>query len=105
MATKKSSKKLSKKSSKKSSGNKLKPNLYNDLHPNQSLKGTGYKNVFVAKKTIDLIKKRSLKYQFNVINTMYNRAKFHPYQTTEMKDAMKVFKKWLDKYSINKKTK
>ena len=30
---------------------------------------------------------------------MYNRAKYHPHQTTAMKDAMRVFKKWLDKYS------
>ena len=26
---------------------------------------------------------------------MYNRAKYHPYQTKNMKEAMKVFKKWL----------
>ena len=26
---------------------------------------------------------------------MYNRAKYHPYQTEDMKKAMKVFEKWL----------
>jgi hypothetical protein len=28
---------------------------------------------------------------------MFNRAKYHPHQTQGMKDAMKVFKNWLDK--------
>lgn len=36
-------------------------------------------------------------YQKQVVNTMYNRAKYHPHQTDGMKEAMKVFKKWLDK--------
>jgi hypothetical protein len=30
---------------------------------------------------------------------MYNRAKYHPHQTKEMREAMKVFKKWLEKNS------
>ena len=30
-----------------------------------------------------------------VVNTMYNRAKFHANQTSDMREAMKVFKKWL----------
>ena len=30
---------------------------------------------------------------------MYYRAMYHPYQTKDMKDAMKVFKKWLTKFS------
>lgn len=78
--------------------------LYSDDHPNISLKGTGFKNATIANNTIKLIKKRSLKYQFDVINTMYNRAKYHPNQTNEMKDAMKIFKTWLLDYK-NKKTK
>ena len=28
---------------------------------------------------------------------MYNRAKYHPYQTKSMREAMKVFEKWLKK--------
>lgn len=81
-----------------------KSKLYSDDHPNISLKGTGFKNATIANNTIKLIKNRSLKYQFDVINTMYNRAKYHPNQTIEMKDAMKIFKKWLLDYK-NKKTK
>ena len=33
---------------------------------------------------------------------MYNRAKFHPHQTQEMTDAMKIFKKWLLNYKKKK---
>jgi hypothetical protein len=36
-----------------------------------------------------------------VVNTMYNRAKYHANQTDGMRDAMKIFKKWLN----NKKSK
>jgi hypothetical protein len=74
-----------------------KPQLYNDLHPKKSLKGTGFKDLKTAIRTIKLVSKRSLKYQFDVINTMYNRAKYHPHKTKQMGEAMKVFKKWLNK--------
>ena len=77
---------------------KKKPDLYNDLHPEKSLKNTGFKNIDIALKTINLVSKRSLKYQFDVINTMYNRAKYHPNKTKHMEEAMKIFKKWLSKY-------
>lgn len=76
--------------------------LYADYHPEKSLKNTGFKDKKTAIKTVDLVKKRSLKYQYDVINTMYNRAKYHPHKTEEMEEAMKVFKIWLSKY---KKTK
>jgi hypothetical protein len=76
--------------------------LYEDNHPNQSLKGTGYKNKIKAINTINLVKKRSLKYQFDVINTMYYRAKHHANQTKDMKEAMLVFKQWLKQYKKNK---
>jgi hypothetical protein len=36
-------------------------------------------------------------YQKQVVITMYNRAKYHPHQTPEMKDAMKVYDEWLKK--------
>ena len=77
--------------------------LYQDNHPTTSLKGTGYKNKKKAIETLKLIKNKSLIYQFQVINTMYNRAKYHPYQTKDMIEAMKVFKVWLKKYLNNLK--
>jgi len=76
-----------------------KAQLYNDLHPEKSLKNTGFKDINTANHTINIISKRSLRYQFDVINTMYNRAKYHPHITDDMKKAMGVFKKWLKNYS------
>lgn len=103
MSSKKSLKKNSKVLDKSNTKTITKPNLYNDLHPEKSLGGTGFKNKESANKTIGLVKKRSLRYQFDVINTMYSRAKFHPNQTKNMLEAMSVFKKWLGKYKKLKK--
>lgn len=71
--------------------------LYEDKHPKTSLKGTGFKNKQKALDTIELIKDYNLTYQKNVVNTMYNRAKYHPYQTKDMKEAMKIYKIWIKK--------
>lgn len=76
--------------------------LYSDEHPEKSLKNTGFKNKTMAKQTLSLIKKRSLHYQFTVVNTMYYRAKNHPNKTKQMDEAMKIFKEWLDKYPEKK---
>lgn len=72
--------------------------LYSNLHPNKTMKGTGFKDKKTALKTLELIHFRSPTYQFNVINTMFNRAKYHPNQTKEMRDAMEIFEDWLKKY-------
>ncbi len=72
--------------------------LYSNLHPNRTIKGTGFKDKKTALKTIEIIRFRSQTYQFNVINTMYNRAKYHPHQTKEMREAMEIFADWLKKY-------
>jgi len=72
--------------------------LYSNLHPNRTMKGTGFKDKKTAIETIKIIRYRSPTYQFNLINTMFNRAKYHPHQTSEMRDAMKIFAVWLKKY-------
>lgn len=87
----------------KNNSKKSDSKLYADDHPNISTKGTGFKDKQTALNTINLINKRSLKYQFDVINTMYNRAKYHPHQTSEMKDAMNIYKEWLKDYENKKK--
>ena len=76
--------------------------LYTDKNPGSTLEGTGYKDKETAEKTIKLIEKRSPIYQKAVVNTMYHRAKNHKNKTPEMKDAMKVFKKWLKKHKKDK---
>jgi len=75
--------------------------LYEDKHPNKSLKGTGYANKEKALETLKLIKDYNLTYQKQVVLTMYNRAKFHKYRTDNMLEAMKIYKKWLQSYNIS----
>jgi hypothetical protein len=72
--------------------------LYTNAHPKSTTKGTGYKNVAIAKKSLLLIKNKPKTYQFLVINTLYQRAKYHKHQTKEMRDAMKIFAHWMKKY-------
>lgn len=94
--------------------------LYTDDNPETTLTGTGFKDAATATKTskspltyivgvicqsavsgsnvkhtVSLVSKRSLLYQWQTINTMYNRAKHHPKKTEDMKAAMAVFDKWL----------
>lgn len=56
---------------------------------------TGYGNEEKARKTLKSIKKLPQGKQNQIVNTMYNRAKFHANQTEDMKKAMKVFRKWM----------
>ena len=75
---------------------KVNKSLYEDKHPEKSTKGTGFKDKQKALDTLNIIKDRDLVYQKQVVTTMYNRAKYHPHQTESIKDAMKVFNKWLE---------
>lgn len=59
----------------------------------------GYKNEKKARETIKIIKVRSIKAQKNIINTLFQRAKFHPNQTPDMRRAMRVFKAWIISHS------
>lgn len=79
--------------------------LYTDDNPSTTIHGTGFKDKAAAERTLDLIKRRSLIYQFQTINTMFNRAKHHPAMkkavdgsasTADMRAAMDVFRHWLD---------
>lgn len=79
--------------------------LYTDDNPATTIHGTGFKDKEAAERTLELIKRRSLVYQFQTVNTMYNRAKHHPAMkkavegsasTADMRAAMEVFREWLD---------
>jgi len=78
--------------------NKQNISLYSDDHPETSTKGTGFKDKEKALETLKIIKNRDLTYQKLIVITMYNRAKYHPHQTADMREAMKVYKKWLEKF-------
>lgn len=75
--------------------------LYADYHPDESKKGFGYKDKKTAEETIRILKRYNKRYQFLVIITMYNRAKYHYNQTKDMREAMKVYEKWLNNYKKN----
>ena len=78
---------------------KIKKNVNKSLYSNGKNKPrikSGYGSEEIAKKTLKRIKGYSKAYQMQIINTMYNRAKYHKYQTDGMKKAMKVYKKWLN---------
>jgi hypothetical protein len=77
---------------------KVNYSLYNDDHPETSTKGTGFKDKQKALDTLKIIKNRDLNYQKLIVITMYNRAKYHPHQTKDMREAMKVYFDWLKKY-------
>jgi hypothetical protein len=77
--------------------------LYEDKHPEKSKKGMGFKNKEKAIETLKMLKGLDMTYQKQVVNTMYNRAKYHANQTEGMRDAMKVFKKWLKSKKVKNK--
>ena len=80
---------------------KIKPqnlSLFSDYNKETTIPNLGFKNKEKALYTINKIKNKSLKYQVNLISTMIGRAKSHPYQTKEMREAIKIFQKWLDNY-------
>ena len=70
--------------------------LYSNDNPDTSEK-VSFKNEKEAIKSIEKIKKKSHTYQVKVILTLYNRAKYHPHQTPDMRKAMLIFSKWLKK--------
>ena len=117
---------------KKKTLKKVRPNmsLYADYHPESSVKGFGYKNKDVALKTITKLEKmdkngelekkligpdktidaeqienKIRSYKLQVVNTMYNRAKFHKFRSNDMLGAMKVFKEYLSELKDSKKSK
>ena len=49
-----------------------------------------------ARKTIKLLKTQPFVYQLQAGHTMYYRAKYHKHQTDGMKEAMKIYKKFLN---------
>lgn len=83
--------------------------LYADYHPETSVKGFGYVNKQKAEATLKNLKKMKANraYTLQVVNTMYNRAKYHSHRTKEMEQAMKVYAEFLKKYKskTNKKNK
>lgn len=96
-------------------GHTRKRGYYDDDPPEEGLyskggrdaiKGTGYANKekaeFTIKELDSLLKDGERVWAMSIATTMETRAKIHRHQTQGMRDAMKVFRTWIDK---NKKSK
>jgi len=59
--------------------------------------GIGYGSAKKATQSLKKIRGKPTPYQKQVATTMYYRAKYHKYQTPGMRDAMKVYGKFLKK--------
>jgi len=82
---------------------KNKLSLYSDYNPKTTIPGLGFKDKEKAIYTVNKIKSKSITYQKSVLNTMINRAKFHPHKNKNMEDAIKIFKKRLIEIKNNNK--
>jgi hypothetical protein len=61
-------------------------------------RGIGYGTAEKAQKSIHLLKGKPAAYRQQVATTMYYRAKYHKYQNEGMRQAMKVWKRYLDTF-------
>ena len=66
-----------------------------------AIKGTGYANKekaeYTIKKLDHLMDKGERVWAMSIATTMESRAKKHQHQTDGMRDAMKIFREWIDK--------
>lgn len=78
--------------------------LFSDKNPGTTVKGLGYQNKKKAEFTVKNMLNRDITYQFQVINTMYNRGLETIKRTKDnekikdLKEANIIFKKWLKDY-------
>ena len=64
-----------------------------------AVKGTGYGTKEKAEKTIkiiDKLKKDDHRHAMAIATTMMNRAEYSANQTEDMKEAIPIFKKWIE---------
>ena len=84
---------------------KIKPiqlSLFADYKPKTTKHGFGYGTRKKAEETIERLKNEPLNYQVIVVSTMMGRAKSHAHQTDGMREAIKVYEKWMKEYRSKK---
>ena len=82
-----------------SDDNNIPSRLYTDENPATTIKGTGFKNERIARRTIELTSQPGVRYkQYWTIRAMRERAFHHPNKSKGMLDAIKVFDEWLENY-------
>lgn len=74
--------------------------LYTNRKGRKKVSGCGYKDAETARDTIKLLKKRRVPMNRQVwtITGLYYRAENHPYQTKDMREAMRVYRRWLNNH-------
>ena len=78
--------------------------LFSDNNPETTVQGYGFSNPRIANKTLDDLKNRDIDYQFQVVNTMFNRAKQvlrktkTPDSIKNIKQVLGIYNKWLNNY-------
>lgn len=70
--------------------------LYNNNPKGKPKMKTYYGNGKGARKTLKALRSKPKAYQMQVATTMYYRAKHHKYQTQGMREAMKLYKKYIE---------
>lgn len=79
--------------------------LFNDNPRGKSrLRGLGYGTKKKATNSIRRLKKMSKAYQHQAATTMYYRAKYHKYRTSGMKNAMNIYRSFLQTLKHKKQT-
>jgi hypothetical protein len=71
--------------------------LFNDTRKGRSKVKAGYGTAEKAKQTLKRLRGTPSAYQRQVATTMFYRAKYHKYQTKNMKEAMKVYGSFLQR--------
>ena len=70
--------------------------VFNDNPPNKKPRlRLGYGTANRARKSIRKLKKQPYQYQVLTAHTLYSRAKYHKHQTEGMKNAAKIYRKFL----------
>ncbi|KAK9505876.1 hypothetical protein O3M35_009848 [Rhynocoris fuscipes] len=76
-----------------------------------TFQGAGFKDKEKALETIRLLKGRDTTYQYQIINSMFNRAKVILKRTTDkekkknLTEAIETFEEWIDDYKKNSRSK
>jgi hypothetical protein len=64
----------------------------------------GYGSANKARRSVKLLKKQPRQYQTQAAYTLYYRAKYHKHQTKGMKEAEKIYGKFIKTLKKNRKT-
>ena len=64
----------------------------------------GYGSANKARRSVKLLRKQPRQYQVQAAHTLYYRAKYHKYQTKGMRDAKRIYGKFIKTLKRKRKT-